>query len=66
MKIILGDNSSYPVKGLGSIKFDLEYEELVVLHEVMYVLKLKKNLISISTLEEKWLGVALIKGKFLT
>jgi len=63
LKIILGDNNTYPVKGFGNVKFDLDYGESVILHELMYVLELKKNLISISYLEEKEVRVSFINGK---
>jgi len=45
LKIILGDNSTHPVKGFGSIKFHLNYEESILLHDVLYVPRLKKNLV---------------------
>jgi len=66
LKIILGDNSTHPVKGLGSVKFHLDSEEPILLHDVMYVLGLKKNSVSIYALEEKGMRVAFIKGKLLT
>lgn len=66
LKIILGDNSTYPVKGFSSMKFDLEFGEFILIHEVMYVLELKKNLVSTSTLENKGMRLSLIRGKFLT
>lgn len=48
LKIIFGDNCTYLVKGFGSVTFYLDYGE-TVLCDVMYVLGLKKNIISIST-----------------
>lgn len=66
MKIILGDKSTHSVKGFRSIKFHLEYEESVLLHDVMYVSGFKKNLVSISALEDKGMRLAFIKGKLLT
>ena len=66
LKIVLGDNSTYPVKGFDSTKFHLDSREFVLLHEVMYVTRLKKNLVSISTLEKKGMIVSFIKGKVLT
>lgn len=53
------------MKGFGSIKFHFNFGESV-LHEVMYVMGLNKNLVSISSLEEKGMIVSFIKGKVLT
>lgn len=66
LKIILGDNSTHPVKGFGCVKFQLNSRESVLLHDVMYVPGLMKNLVSISALEDKGMRVAFIKGNFLT
>lgn len=66
LKIILGDNSTHPVKGFGFVKFQLNSGESVLLHDVMYVPGLMKNLISISTLEDKGMKISFINRKFLT
>ena len=66
LKIILGDNSTHFVKGFGFVKFQLNFGESVMLHDVMYVPRLMKNLVSISALEEKGMRVAFIKGNVLT
>lgn len=65
LKIIFGDNSSHLVKGFGFVKFHLNFGESIFLHDVMYVPRLKKNLVSISTLEEKGTRVAFNKGNVL-
>jgi len=65
LKIIIGDNSTHPVKGSGSISFHLDYGQTIHLQDVLYVLSLKKNLVSISTLEYKGFRVAFINGKVL-
>lgn len=66
MKIILGDNSIYPWIEFGTVKFDLDYGKLLILHEVIYVLELKKKLIYISSLEDKRMRIVFINGKVLT
>lgn len=66
MKILLAYNSTHPVKGFGSIKFHLNYGESILLHDVMYVPGLKKNLVSIYSLENKGIRVSFIMGKVLT
>lgn len=64
--IFLWDNSTYPMKGFGFVPFHLDYGEIVLLHEVMYVSRLKKNLVSISSLEDKGMRFAFTRGKVLT
>lgn len=54
------------MKGFGFVKFQVNSGELVLLHHVMYVPVLKKNLISVSALEDKGMRDSFIKGKFLT
>ena len=61
MKIILGDNSTNPIKGFGPS--NLNFGESVLLHDGMYVSGLKKNLVLIFDLENR---VSFIKGKALT
>jgi len=66
LKIILGDNSTHPVKVFESINFHLGSEESILLHDVMYMLGLNNNLVSISALEDKGMRVSFIKEKLLT
>jgi len=61
----LGDNKIYDVKGLGSTSLKLENGEKLHLNNILYVLGLKKNLISISCLEDKGDRVAFVDGNFL-
>ena len=53
MEIILGDNATYPVKGVGNVTLQLNQVNIIHLQEVLYVPDLKKNLVSISTMEDK-------------
>lgn len=59
----LGDNKNYPVKGIGSTSIKLDNGSSIHLNNILYVLGLCKNLISISSLEEKGDRVAFINGK---
>ena len=65
LKIILRDKSNHPIKGFGSVKLHLDSWKSIFLHDVMYVSGLKKNLVSISALEDKGMRVSFIKGKLL-
>lgn len=63
LKIILGDNATYPVKGVGNVTLQLNQGNTIHLQEVLYVPNLKKNLVSISAMEDKGFKVAFIDGK---
>lgn len=66
LKIILGDNSSSPTKDSGTVSFHMDQGKTLIVQEVLYVPSLKKNLVSISTLEDKGMKIAFINGKVLT
>eukprot|EP00253_Pinus_taeda_P023066 PITA_23066 len=63
LEIILGDDATYPVKGVGNVILQLNQGNTIHLQEVLYVPDLKKNLVSISAMEDKGFKVALIDGK---
>jgi len=52
LEIILGDNATYPVKGVGNVTLQLNQGSTIHLQEVLYVLDIKKNLVSISKMED--------------
>ena len=62
-EIILGDNSTYLVKGTGTVTLHLSQGQVLCLQDVLYVPNLKKNLVSISAMEDKGFNVAFIDGK---
>jgi hypothetical protein len=61
----LGNEASYAIKGIGSISFQLESGTVLHFEEVLYVPRLKKNLISIVVLENKGYRVTFMEGKAL-
>eukprot|EP00253_Pinus_taeda_P022616 PITA_22616 len=63
LEIILRDNSTYPVNGVGKVTLQLNQGNTIHLQEVLYVPNLKKNLVSISAMEDKGYKVAFIDGK---
>jgi len=65
LQIELGDNGRYQVKGTGSISFQLVCNNTLTLGKVLLVPGLKKNLISVSALEDKGMRIAFMKGKIL-
>ena len=62
---MLGDDSQYPIKGIGEASYKLESGKPMKMKDVLYVPGLKKNLLYISALEKKCLRVAFVDGKFL-
>ena len=64
-KVQLGDNYQYIIKGLGEDSYKMKYSKSMKMKEVLYVPGLKKNLLSISTLDKKGFIVSFVDGEFL-
>ena len=64
-KVKLGDDYQYPIKGGDEASYRLDSGKLMKMKEVLYVPGLKKNLLSISALEEKGFRVAFVDGQVL-
>jgi hypothetical protein len=63
--VVFGDNAIYNVKGVGTSTFQLDSDTPLQLCEVLYVPGMKRNLVSISALEDKGYKVAFSEGKIL-
>ena len=61
----LGDGYQYPIKGIGEASYKLDSKKYLNMKDVLYVLGLKKNLLSISALYAKGIRVAFVDGQFL-
>ena len=48
LRVVLGDDANYTVKGFGSTSLQLESNNLLHLNDVLYVPGMKRNLVSIS------------------
>ena len=59
----LGDNGTYAIEGIESTALKLESGWTLHLEEVLLVLGLKKNLLSVGVLEDKGYTVAFTRGK---
>jgi hypothetical protein len=59
-KVTLGDDYQYPIKGVGESNYKLDSENSVKMKDVLYVLGLKKKLLSISALDKKGYRVSFI------
>ena len=64
-KVKLGDDYQYPIKGSGESSYNLDFGKSLTMKEVFFVPGLKKNLLSISTLDEKGMGVEFIDGQVI-
>ena len=57
-KVELGDGSTYDIKGVGSTSLKLDSGMLINVVEIFYVHGLKKNVISMTVLEDKGFTIA--------
>jgi hypothetical protein len=63
MHIEMGDDGRYSVTDIGTVTFQRESGSPLTLKDVMYVLGLKKNLVSVAMLEDHGYDVIFSKGK---
>jgi hypothetical protein len=61
----LGDDATYAIQGVGSTSFQLDSGILLHIDGILFVLGLKKKLLSISALEDKGFKVTFKDGKAL-
>ena len=64
-KVMLGDDSQYPIKGMGEASCKLDSGKSMKMKDVLHVPGLKKNILSISTLDKIGFRVSFIDGKVL-
>ena len=63
MHIEMGDDGWYSATGIGTITFEREFGNMLLLKNVMHVPGLNKNLVSIAMLEDKGYDVVFSEGK---
>ena len=64
-KVKLGDNYQYPIKGRGESSYKLDSGKSIKMKDVLFVPKLKKNLLSIFALDAKGMRVVFVDGQAL-
>ena len=64
-KVKLGDNYQYPIKGSGESSYKLDSRNSMKMKGVLFVPRLKNNILSISTLDVKGMRVAFVDGEVL-
>ena len=62
VEVVLRDDSAVRAVGRGTITFQRESMSPMVLRDVLYVPGMKKNLVSISMIEDRGLGVSFLDG----
>ena len=64
-KVKLGDDYQYPIKGSFESSYKLDSGKSMKMKDFLFVLGLKKNLLSISELDAKGIRVAFVDGQVL-
>ncbi|GKB89903.1 hypothetical protein Tco_0962175 [Tanacetum coccineum] len=59
----LGDNRECKIRGIGKVMIQLKDGSSFVLHNVRYILELKRNLISLGTLKKEGYTIKMQSGK---
>ena len=62
VEVVLGDDSIVSAVGRDTITFQREFMSPMVLQDVLYVFGMKKNLVSVSMIEDQGLGVSFLDG----
>jgi hypothetical protein len=57
VQVELGDDAKYPVAGVGTIPFQLQSGNSLDFDDVLFVPGLRKNLLSVSVMEDKGYAV---------
>jgi hypothetical protein len=65
LHVVLGDDARYNVRGVGTSTFQLDSDMQLKLEEVLYVPGMKRNLVSISALEDKGYKITFSEGRVL-
>ena len=63
LEVVLGDDTVVRAVARGTIRFDRESMEPMLLMDVLYVPGMKKNLVSVSMIEDRGFDVYVLDGK---
>ena len=64
-KVKLGDDYQYPIKGSGESSYNLDSRNSMKMKDVLFIPRLKMNLLFISALHAKGIRVSFIDGQVL-
>jgi hypothetical protein len=65
LQVVLGDDSKHAIKGVVEASLQLDSDNPLSIKDILFVQGLKKNLLSISALEDKGFKVAFVDGQVL-
>jgi hypothetical protein len=65
LQVELGDDSKHAVKGLGEGSLQLDSGNRLLIKDILVLKRLKKNILFISSLEDKGFRVAFVDGQVL-
>ena len=65
VEVEMGDETTYSIRGIGSTSIKLDSGTNLKIIEILYVPGIKKNLLSVSALEDKGFWVTFMEGKAL-
>ena len=63
LEVVLGDDTVVRAVRRGTVRFDMESMQPMFLRDVLYVLGIEKNLVSVSMIEDTGFGVYVLDGK---
>ena len=61
-EVVLGDDTVVRAVGRGTITFQMESISPIILRDVLYVPRMKKNLVSVFMIKDRGLGVSFLDG----
>jgi hypothetical protein len=65
LQVVLGDDSKHAIKGVGEASLQIDLVNPLLIKYILFVQGLKKNILSISALEDKGFRVAFVDGQVL-
>ena len=65
LQVELGDDSRHTIKGVREASYQIDLDNSISIKYILFVQGLKKNLLSISFLEDKGFRVAFVDGQVL-
>jgi hypothetical protein len=65
LQVVLGDDSKHAIKGVGEESLQFNSGNPLSIKDILFLQGLKKNLLSISALEDKYFRVAFVDGQVL-
>ena len=64
-KVMVGDDYQYSIKGMGEASYNMDSGKSMKMKDFLFVLGLKKNILSISALDKKYFRVSFVDGEVL-